>query len=93
VPATGRRIAWSGVAFFDTAEGRITALWVLGDVDAVKRQLGLPETPPPALIVMLHRSNPFFLHLPCFRGMPESRHHRYVNERALGVCCGGSRRD
>lgn len=39
--ATGREIAWTGAAFFGTAEGRITELWVLGDVDAVKVQLGL----------------------------------------------------
>lgn len=40
VPATGRRITWSGAAFFDTDINRITRLWVLGDVDAVKQQLG-----------------------------------------------------
>lgn len=39
VPATGRRITWSGAAFFDTDAKQITRLWVLGDVDAVKRQL------------------------------------------------------
>ncbi len=41
VPATGRQIVWPGAAFFDTADGQITQLWVLGDIDAVKRQLGL----------------------------------------------------
>lgn len=41
VPATGRQIDWPGAAFFETAEGQITQLWVLGDVDAVKGQLGL----------------------------------------------------
>ena len=40
VAATGREIAWAGAAFFGTDEGRITELWVLGDVDAVKVQLG-----------------------------------------------------
>jgi steroid delta-isomerase-like uncharacterized protein len=40
VPATGRRIAWSGAAFFETDKDRITRLWVLGDIDAVKQQLG-----------------------------------------------------
>jgi len=40
VAPTGREIVWSGAAFFTTDAGRITALWVLGDVDAVKRQLG-----------------------------------------------------
>ena len=41
VPATGREIAWSGAAFFEAGGDRITTLWVLGDVDAVKQQLGL----------------------------------------------------
>lgn len=41
VPATGRRIAWAGAAFFTVAEGRIAELWVLGDIDAVRTQLGL----------------------------------------------------
>jgi steroid delta-isomerase-like uncharacterized protein len=40
VPATAKRITWAGAAFFDTEAGQITRLWVLGDIDAVKRQLG-----------------------------------------------------
>jgi len=40
VPATGKEIAWAGAAFFTTDRRRITELWVLGDVDAVKAQLG-----------------------------------------------------
>jgi len=40
VAATGREIAWSGAAFFAASSGQITTLWVLGDVDAVKQQLG-----------------------------------------------------
>lgn len=40
VEATDREIAWAGAAFFRMAEGRIAELWVLGDVDAVKAQLG-----------------------------------------------------
>lgn len=40
VEATGREIAWAGAAFFHMADGRIAQLWVLGDVDAVKAQLG-----------------------------------------------------
>lgn len=40
VAATGRPIAWSGAAFFSTDGRQITSLWVLGDVDAVKQQLG-----------------------------------------------------
>ncbi|MDP6708153.1 MAG: ester cyclase [Alphaproteobacteria bacterium] len=42
VEATGREIVWAGAAFFTTDGQRITALWVLGDIDAVKRQLGAP---------------------------------------------------
>ena len=45
VAATGKRISWPAAAFFEIPPGapgvdRIAALWVLGDVDAVKRQLG-----------------------------------------------------
>jgi len=40
VPATGKRIEWCGAGFFATDTGKITRLWVIGDVDAVKRQLG-----------------------------------------------------
>jgi predicted ester cyclase len=40
VAASGRTIAWSGAAFFTTDGRQITELWVLGDVDAVKHQLG-----------------------------------------------------
>lgn len=39
VPATGRTIIWSGAAFFQTNGTRILSAWVLGDVDAVRRQL------------------------------------------------------
>jgi predicted ester cyclase len=41
VAATGHLIAWSGAAFFKTNGSTITALWVLGDIDSVKQQLGL----------------------------------------------------
>jgi predicted ester cyclase len=41
---TGRDISWNGAAFFTTAGGKITELWVLGDVDAVKRQV-MPQHP------------------------------------------------
>jgi predicted ester cyclase len=40
VAPTSREISWSGTAFFTTDRSRITELWVLGDIDAVKRQLG-----------------------------------------------------
>ena len=37
--ATGREICWNGAAFFTTRGEIITELWVLGDVEAVRRQL------------------------------------------------------
>lgn len=40
MPATGRRITWAGAAFFTVVDGRIATLWVLGDVDGLKAQLG-----------------------------------------------------
>jgi len=40
VPATGRVITWAGAAFFTVAQGQITRIWVLGDIDVIKRQLG-----------------------------------------------------
>ncbi len=39
---TGREITWAGGAFFKTDGVKITELWVLGDIDSVKRQLGVP---------------------------------------------------
>ncbi len=41
VPATGRLIRWAGRAFFTRRDDQIGALWVLGDIDAVKKQLGV----------------------------------------------------
>ena len=41
IEATGREIAWAGAAFFRIEEGRIAEIWVLGDVDSVKQQLGI----------------------------------------------------
>jgi predicted ester cyclase len=41
VEPTGKEIRWSGAAFFRVANGKITELWVLGDVEAVWRQLTL----------------------------------------------------
>lgn len=40
VPATGRQITWSGAAIFTCAPTKITAVWVLGDIDSIKQQLG-----------------------------------------------------
>jgi predicted ester cyclase len=39
IEATGREIRWNGAAFFKTNGETITELWVLGDVEAVRRQL------------------------------------------------------
>jgi steroid delta-isomerase-like uncharacterized protein len=44
VAATGRAIHWSGAAFFAVRGGRIASLWVLGDIDGLKRQL-MPDEP------------------------------------------------
>jgi steroid delta-isomerase-like uncharacterized protein len=43
VPATGQRISWHGAAFFTFRDGRISALWVLGDIDGIKAQLGIAD--------------------------------------------------
>ena len=40
VAASGKEIGWAGAAFFTTDGRQITELWVLGDVDSVKAQLG-----------------------------------------------------
>jgi len=40
IEATGQEIKWAGAAFFTMADGRISELWVLGDIDSVKQQLG-----------------------------------------------------
>lgn len=44
IPPTGREVVWSGAAFFRITGHQIVSLWVLGDVDAVKRQLGVAST-------------------------------------------------
>jgi steroid delta-isomerase-like uncharacterized protein len=41
VPATGKIIEWTGLAFFTVRQGLISEIWVMGDVDAVKQQLEL----------------------------------------------------
>ena len=43
VQPTGRDIAWAGAAFFTVKDNRLSALWVLGDIDSVKNQLGVDE--------------------------------------------------
>jgi steroid delta-isomerase-like uncharacterized protein len=39
VAATHRTVSWSGAAFFTCRDGRISELWVLGDIDGLRRQL------------------------------------------------------
>lgn len=41
IAPTGKEISWSGAAFFHMSDERITKLWVLGDVDNLKQQLGI----------------------------------------------------
>jgi len=39
VPATGRRITYGGAAFFTVRDGLVASVWVLGDLDGLRRQL------------------------------------------------------
>ncbi len=39
---THRQVRWAGAAFFATNDRQIQELWVLGDVDNLKRQLNAP---------------------------------------------------
>ncbi len=41
VPPTGKIVSWAGAALFTVAGPRICSVWVLGDVDGLKQQLGL----------------------------------------------------
>ncbi|HEY2049082.1 MAG TPA: ester cyclase [Caulobacteraceae bacterium] len=36
---TGRHVAWTGAAIFTVAAGRLADVWVLGDLDSLRRQL------------------------------------------------------
>ena len=42
VAPTGRRIEYAGAALFRFRDERIWNVWVLGDVDGLKRQLAAP---------------------------------------------------
>jgi predicted ester cyclase len=44
VAPAGRELHWAGAALFHVEGGRIRAVWVLGDVDGLKQQLGLAES-------------------------------------------------
>lgn len=41
VAASGKQLVWEAVALFTTDRSQITELWVLGDIDNLKAQLGL----------------------------------------------------
>jgi steroid delta-isomerase-like uncharacterized protein len=47
VAPTGRTLQWVGAALFRVEGGRIRSLWVLGDMDGLKQQLGLSESVSP----------------------------------------------
>jgi steroid delta-isomerase-like uncharacterized protein len=40
IPATGCAFAYTGAAFFTVANALITDIWVIGDLDALRQQLG-----------------------------------------------------
>jgi predicted ester cyclase len=42
VAPTGQEIRWNGAAFFKVSGEKITELWVLGDIEGVRRQI-MPE--------------------------------------------------
>ena len=46
IPATGRRIVYTGAAFFGIERGRIHAAWIVGDTSSLWAAL---ERVPPAL--------------------------------------------
>jgi steroid delta-isomerase-like uncharacterized protein len=39
IEPSGQEIRWSGAAFFKTHDGKIIELWVLGDIEGIRRQL------------------------------------------------------
>jgi steroid delta-isomerase-like uncharacterized protein len=39
IEPSGQEIRWSGAAFFKTRAGKINELWVLGDIEEIRRQL------------------------------------------------------
>ena len=41
VEGTEKKIEWAGAAFFASDGQKITSLWVLGDIDAIKQQLNV----------------------------------------------------
>ena len=45
MPATGRQVSWAGAGFFTMQANRIASLWVLGDIEGLKRQLAATGGP------------------------------------------------
>jgi predicted ester cyclase len=43
IAATGRSFTYTGAAFFTIADRLITDIWVLGDLDELRRQLSAPQ--------------------------------------------------
>ena len=41
---TGRRVTWDGAALFHFRDGKITSLWVLGDLKSLEMQLNTRKT-------------------------------------------------
>jgi steroid delta-isomerase-like uncharacterized protein len=39
-PPSGRRVEWQGAAFFTARDGLLDTIWVLGDLDTLRGQLG-----------------------------------------------------
>jgi predicted ester cyclase len=48
IAPTGAQIAYPAAAFFHARDGRLRAAWVLGDIDALRTQLG--QSPPSGTI-------------------------------------------
>lgn len=47
VPGTGHEITWYNAAWFTIRENKIVEIWVLGDVDTLKGQLGAEQDATP----------------------------------------------
>ncbi|MBV8552300.1 MAG: ester cyclase [Acidobacteriaceae bacterium] len=55
IPPTGRRVEYAGAALFTFRDERIVKVWVLGDVDHLKRQLSdSPSRPKTVYMVVEH---------------------------------------
>jgi len=46
-PGTGHELQWCNAAFFTIRDDKITELWVLGDIDGLKNQLGAEQNATP----------------------------------------------